>query len=199
LVLARASLLFAVLSPLLLAGDAAAPRDGRELVGTKMPALTFDRWIGTADGKPLDTSGRVVLYRWWTSGCAYCEKSLPAIDTLRAKYEADGLTVVGVYHPKPPRDVSVETIKNAATRMGFNGFIAADDTWSQLNRVWLTERRPATSVSILVDGKGVIRFVHPGPALFPSDALEHAAENEAFRSLKAAVEQVLKESEEGRG
>ena len=53
----RAGLLVALLSPLLLAaGDASppAPRDGRELVGTKMPALTFDRWIGTDGGKPLD-------------------------------------------------------------------------------------------------------------------------------------------------
>jgi thiol-disulfide isomerase/thioredoxin len=196
----RARLLAAILVPLLLAGDAppTTTRDGRELVGTKMPALAFDRWIGTNGGKPPDGSGRPVLYRWWTTGCPFCVKTLPAMDTLRARHESEGLRVVAVFHPKPPRDVPPETIRAAAKRIGFDGVVAADDSWSQLKRVWLTEERPATSVSILVDARGVIRFVHPGTQLFPSDDPKHAKENEAFRALEAAVAEVLAEAKEGR-
>ena len=196
----RSALLIGVLSPLLLAGDksASSPRDGRELVGTKMPALAFDRWIGTDGGKPLDVSGRPVLYRWWTTGCSFCVKSLPAMETLRARHESDGLRVVAVFHPKPPREVPAETIRDAAKKIGFHGVVAADDSWSQLERVWLTEKRPATSVSFLVDAKGVIRFVHPGTTLFPSDDPKHVKENEAFRALEAAVAKVVAEAKERR-
>ena len=193
----RAGILVALLTPLLIAGDV-SPRDGRELVGTKFPDLTFDRWIGTDGGKPLDVDGRPVLYRWWTRGCSFCARSLPAIEILRTRHESDGLRVVAVFHPKPPRDVPADTILETAKKIGFNGVVAADDSWSQLKRVWLTEDRPATSVSILVDAKGVIRFVHPGPTLFPSDDPKYAKENKAFRGLETAVEKALGEAKKAR-
>jgi thiol-disulfide isomerase/thioredoxin len=185
-----------VLSPFVFAGEAKTPRDGQELVGTKMPAMTFDRWIGTAGGKPLDVTGRPVLYRWWTSGCSFCTKTLPAIETLRTRYEPQGLQVVAVFHPKPPREVLPEAIRNSAKKIGFDGVIAADDSWSQLKRVWLSEERPATSVSFLVDAKGVIRFVHPGTTFYPSDDPQKARENEAYRALEAAIQKVLAETKE---
>jgi thiol-disulfide isomerase/thioredoxin len=190
----RIALLAVLFSPLAFAGDSNAPRDGRELIGTKMPALTFDRWIGTASGKPLDVSGRPVLYRWWTSGCAFCAKTLPAIDTLRTRYEPQGLQVVAIFHPKPPHEVSVDAIRDVAKKIGFNGVIAADDSWSQLKRVWLTEKRPATSVSFLVDAKGVIRFIHPGTMFYPSEDPQDAKENEAYRELESTIEKVLAEA-----
>jgi thiol-disulfide isomerase/thioredoxin len=189
----------ALLSPLLLAADAPkpSPRDGQELVGTKMPALAFDRWIGTDGDKPLDVSGRPVLYRWWTTACPFCAKTLPAIETLRAKHESQGLRVVAVFHPKPPRKVPAEGILAAAKKLGFNGVVATDDTWSQLKHCWLGEDRPSTSVSFLVDAKGVIRYVHPGTTYFPSDDPDRAKENKAYRELEAAIEKVLAEAKEG--
>ena len=197
----RASLLVALLSLLPCGGDAPAkdspPRDGRELVGTKMPALKFDRWIGTDEGKPPDLSGRPVLYRWWTTGCPFCVKSLPAIETLRKRHEADGLRVVAVFHPKPPREVSADKIHDAAKKIGYGGVIAADDTWSQLKRAWLTEDRPATSVSFLVDATGVIRFVHPGTTYFPSDDPKYAKENAAYREVEAAIEKIVADAKKG--
>ena len=196
----RITLLAAVVlvSPLLFASDAKTPRDGQELVGTKMPALKFDRWVGPGGGKPLDVSGRPVLYRWWTSGCSFCAATLPGIETLRTKYEPQGLRVIAVFHPKPPREVSDDTIRAAAKKIGFNGVVAADDSWSQLKRVWLTEERPATSVSFLVDAEGVIRFVHPGTTFYPSDDPKHAKENEAYRALETTIEKVLAEAKEDR-
>lgn len=189
----RAVLLLSFLSASVLTRAAFAEPDGRALVGTKMPAMTFKRWIGTDDGQALDTSGRVVLYRWWTTGCGFCERSLPSIDALRKEYEQKGLSVVGVFHPKPPRDVDDKTISDGAAKLGFGGPVATDDDWSQLNRVWLTERRIATSVSILVDRKGVIRYVHPGPALFKSEKPEHAEQNAAFTALDTAIKTLLAE------
>lgn len=198
--LGPAHFLFAVIVPLLLAGDAPPPppsRDGSDLLGTRMPDLTFERWVGTPGGKPPETAGRPVLYRWWTGGCRFCEASLPAIESLRAKYEAKGLRVVAAYHPKPVREVPDETIRRAAAGMGYGGAVAVDADWSELDRLWLAAGdRPATSVTVLTDGGGVIRFVHPGPAIFPSDDPADAAENRAFTELDRVIGELIEASPE---
>ena len=188
-------MLLAAWLPALIAGDDSrkpARDDGSDLLGTRMPALTFERWIGTSDGKAPEAADGPVLYRWWTSGCSFCQSSLPGIDSLREKYEAKGLRVVAVFHPKPVREVSDDAIREAATKIGFHGTIAVDADWSELKRLWLDAgKRPATSVTVLADADGVIRFVHPGPTLFPSDNPEHAAENKSFEELEQAIQKLL--------
>jgi len=109
---------------------------------------------------------------------------LPAIEALRVRFEPRGLRVVAVYHPKPPRDVALLTIREAADRLGYHGLIAIDRDWSELSRFYLsTGDRAATSASFLVDGDGIIRFVHPGPEIRISDP--------AYAELQRAIERVL--------
>jgi thiol-disulfide isomerase/thioredoxin len=171
-------------------------RGGRDLVGRNWPDLAFDRWI-TPDGKPLKNDGSVTLYRWWTNSCPYCASSLPALEELRRKYGPEGLRVVGVYHPKPPREVSDETIRGAAGRIGFKGPLALDTDWSELKRLYLsTGERGATSASFLVDRHGVIRFVHPGPDLFPSQDPEDARQDQDYRAMEKAIQALLAERTE---
>src|SRR5437773_12315081 len=71
-----------------------AERGDQELIGAKMPPLTFDRWLNTEDKKPLDTSGSVTLYRWWTSECPYCKSTLPGLEKFRQNYADKGLKMV---------------------------------------------------------------------------------------------------------
>ena len=166
-------------------------RGGQELVGTKMPALSFDRWLNTESNKPLDTSGSVTLYRWWTNECPFCRATLPGLEKFREKYGEKGLKIVAVYHPKPPRAVADSLILNAASGIGWRGAIAVDLKWSQLKKTY-PGNRGATSISILVDKDGVIRFVHPGPDYFPSDEKENAQQDEDYRLMEKAIAELLK-------
>ncbi len=160
-------------------------RGGQDRVGTRMPEHEFDRWVRTG-GAPVE--GQVTLYRWWTDRCPYCRSSLPAIERLRRTYEPKGLRVVAVYHPKPPRQISDAKILDAARRFGYGGEIAMDLDWSELRSFYLsTGGRRATSVSFLVDRRGVIRFVHPGPDLFPSEDPRHARQNADYELLERAI------------
>jgi thiol-disulfide isomerase/thioredoxin len=172
-----------------------ASRGGQDLVGTRLPKLALDRWIRQQE--PADQKAapaRATLYRWWTDTCPYCRASLPAIERLRHDYGARGLRIVAAYHPKPPRDVADEDVIAAARRFGYGGPIAVDDDWSALNKAYLsTGRRRATSVSLLVDGDGVIRFVHPGPVFFPSDDPEYARQDADYRLLRQAIEALVGE------
>ena len=157
-----------------------------------MPPLHFDRWLNTDGGKPLDTAGKVTLYRWWTDGCPHCEKTLPAVEALRRRYEDRGLRVVAVYHPKPVRAVNDDDVRAAAERMGYRGAVALDLDWSELKKFYLDGGdRPATSASFLVDTHGVIRLVHPGPRFYPSKVPGEAKENADHGRMEAAIKSLV--------
>jgi thiol-disulfide isomerase/thioredoxin len=157
-------------------------RGGQELVGTKLKKPVFGKF-----------SSPLTLYRWWTDTCSFCEASLPALDSLREKYGERGLTVIGVYHPKPPsKNISEIEVLDGAKAREFKGDVVIDDDWSQLKKWWLeTGKRSATSVSFLVDSEGIVRFVHPGPVLFPSDEKQFAQENNDFQLLDRAIDALL--------
>jgi thiol-disulfide isomerase/thioredoxin len=173
-----------------------ASRGGQDLVGTKAPRLKLEGWLRETDEQARPKRGAVTLYRWWTDGCPYCEASLPGIDRLRRTYGDRGLSVVAVYHPKPPRNVDAADVEAAAKRLGFDGVLAVDADWSELRRLCggTMKGRTATSMSFLVDGQGVLRFVHPGPVLFPSSDKEHARENADYELLERAIVTLLEGS-----
>jgi cytochrome c biogenesis protein CcmG/thiol:disulfide interchange protein DsbE len=78
----------------LLALQAALPAFALD-AGATAPAFALPR----ADGSTLaldSLRGRVVLVDFWASWCAPCRKSFPALDALGKRYEAQGLSIVGV-------------------------------------------------------------------------------------------------------
>ncbi|UCF68493.1 MAG: redoxin domain-containing protein, partial [Acidobacteriota bacterium] len=73
-------------------------RGGQDLLQTPFGGLGTVRWL-TAGGEALRFSDvPVMLIRWWTDTCPYCEASLPALEKLRQRYADRGLVVVGIYH-----------------------------------------------------------------------------------------------------
>jgi thiol-disulfide isomerase/thioredoxin len=171
-----------------------ASRGGQDVVGKAMPPLDFERWVNTEGGKPEQTKGRVVLYRWWTNECPHCEKSLPAIELLRKKYGFNALTVVAVYHPKPVREIDDGDVRRWARELGYAGAVAVDADWSELKKFYLSkEPRAATSASFLVDRKGVIRFAHPGPRFYPSDKAAEIEHDRDYRLIDKAIATLLEE------
>ncbi len=183
-------------------------RGGQESIGRPWTSPDFDRFVvpddpsgeSAEEASPRDDTPPVTLYRWWTNGCPFCESSLPAIDSWREQFGPQGLRIVAVYHPKPPRDVSDALVRDAARTMGYHGEIAIDADWStfhELTREW--NNRRATSVSFLVDHEGVIQFVHPGPDFYPRITDGEDGESDALRTrqhrdhalLEAAITTLL--------
>ena len=77
------------------------PDSGVELLGTPAPYLDL-RPLATHQAHVARPAARqVVLMRWWTEGCHYCESTLPVLERLRKEHPND-LVVIGVFHPKPP-------------------------------------------------------------------------------------------------
>jgi len=175
-----------------------AERGGQDRVGDDWPDLDFDRWLQTPEKQPAETKKKVTLYRWWTDGCPYCRASLPAIQKLRKKYKDEkDFQTVAVYHPKPPRRVNDDDLLTVIRQTRYDGPVAVDRDWSELRTAYLAHSdRRATSVSLLVDVEGKIRFVHPGPVLFPSDDPRYEQENEDYEKLDRAINVLLREAKQ---
>ena len=166
---------------------------GAEMIGKPAPAWSFERWLRSAPLSPEALRGKVVLVRWWTDGCPYCEATLPALETLRQRYAGRGLVVIGAYHPKPPRAIMDRRITRTATRLGFEGPIAVDQGWSTLERYWLAghPERGWTSVSFLIDRAGNVRWLHGGGEYHPASGPEHAGCDLEYRGLEKMLTDLL--------
>ena len=168
------------------------PRAGADLLGRSLARLDLLRWIGEEVPLSGAEAAPATLLRWWTDTCPHCEGTLPAVERLRSEYGAAGLATVAVYHPKPPRPVDDDEVAAAALALGYAGPVAVDVDWSALERAWPRELgRTATSVSLLVDRDGVVRFVHPGPRFFPSEDPELELSQRDWEDVRAAVEALL--------
>ena len=177
-------------------------RGGQDVIGKPMIPLAFDGIIETTTAPkriPDKTKTQpITVYRWWTNTCPHCEASLPAFEQLRQKYESKGVRFVAVYHPKPPREITVTEAATMAREMGFEGPVALDQDWSLLRQAYLDRgNRVATSVTFVVDGQGRIRFLHPGPVFFASDEPQHIRENDDYQRLDQSIKTLLSERPDG--
>ena len=152
---------FAALSPRFLRARDSKHTAGSELLGRPAPPLDIKQWLNSKPLEMSDLRGSVVLLRWWTQGCPLCVATAPALRKLHEQYEARGLRIVAVYHPKPPGSVDIPVVERDIEKKQFTYPVAIDADWSALKRWWLGQERDFTSVSFLVDRKGVIRYVHP--------------------------------------
>jgi len=143
---------------------AAAPPEGTELIGTVAPGWDIPEWIGSRPVAWPDLRGKAVLVRWFTSAeCPFCHASAPVLNRFHRDYAKRGLVVIGMYHHKRPEPLTLDAVRATVRDYGFEFPVGVDRDWKTLNRWWLGSRkRDFTSVSFLVDRRGVIRHIHPG-------------------------------------
>lgn len=166
---------------------------GLELVGKRAPDFRLTHWINSAPVDVPDLAGKVVLVRWWTDTCELCAATAPALRKLQQEYGSRGLQVIGVFHPKPAGDWDMTRMRSAAERYRFTFPVALDGDWSALKRWWLTGARDYTSVSFLIDKKGVIRSVHPGGEYHEGGGTGHESCARDYSRLHAEIARLLAE------
>ena len=108
------------------------------------------------------------------STCPFCRASAPYLNEFHEAYKDRGLIVIGMYTPKPrPRATDTGVVQQYVKDYGFSFPVAVDDDWATLKRFWLDRVSNAeyTSVSFLIDKKGMIRFIHPGGSYSKDDVV----------------------------
>ncbi len=166
---------------------------GADWIGRPAPEWSFDRWTRGSPRSLASLRGKVVLLRWWTDECPYCAATLPALEKVSGRDAENGLVVIGVFHPKPPRPVSDRHVLAVANRLRFSGPIAVDERWSTLERYWLDghPERSWTSISFLIDREGIVRWVQGGGEYHPGNDARHAQCASRYRELETAIAAAL--------
>lgn len=160
---------------------------GENLIGTMAPEWSNGRWINSGSLQLSQLKGKVVFVRFFMdSNCPFCRASAPHLNQLNESYKDQGLVVIGMYTPKPkPRPTETSVVQQHVKEYGFSFPVSVDDDWATLKKYWLDRVPDAeyTSVSFLIDKKGVIRFIHPGGAY----------SNEDVVAIKKKIEELVSE------
>ncbi len=163
------------------------PVSAADPVGKAAAEWEVTEWINSPPLRLADLRGKVVLVRWWTApDCPFCAASAPTLNELHSRYAGRGLEIVGFYHHKRDAPLEPADVARYAKSFGFRFPLAIDTDWKTLHRWWLdTGDRGWTSVSFLIDGRGVIRYIHPGG--------QYAPDEPAARELEGKIVELLAE------
>lgn len=157
------------------------------LIGRPAPEWQLAHWQNSGPLSLKQLRGQAVLVRWWTApNCELCRTTAPALNEFHTEFAARGLRVIGVYHHKVRVPLDPAQVAAHAAELGFKFPVAIDPDWQTLRR-WLLDGqdRAFTSVTFLLDRRGVIRHIHPGGQFVKGDA--------DYAALRAKVTEVLAE------
>lgn len=173
----------------------AASRGGTDRLGQPAPPWGNVAWL---DGQPrslADLRGRVVLIRFWTDTCPFCRASAPALAQLDRDYRDRGVTVIGMYHPKPRgTERTPAQVAEVVGGWGWEFPVALDLDWAILDAYWLASAdRRYTSVSFVLDEHGTIRYVHPGPEFHRGGPPDHETCRADEADIRATLDALLAE------
>lgn len=122
------------------------------------PDLADGEWINSEPLKLKDLRGRVVLIEFWTFGCINCRNTLPYVKSWHDRYQAKGLTVIGVHSPEFEEERKVENLRREVSSLGIRYAVVTDNDY----QTWNAYHVEAWPTSFLLDKQGRIRWMHEG-------------------------------------
>ena len=155
------------------------------------PELTgITDWINSTPTTLAALRGKVVLVHFWTFGCINCIHVQPYVKAWYDTYAKDGFVVLGVHTPELSFEREIENVRDAVAKADVRFPVAFDPEWRTF-KTWLRDKdgNPVftgwTSVTFLLDKKGVIREVHPGGQYVEGDP--------AYAKMQQTIERLLAE------
>jgi peroxiredoxin len=124
------------------AGDSAGPA----------PAFTLTTLEGAPSGLAA-YKGQVVMVNFWATWCGPCQQEMPLLDQMYKKYKPAGFTLIGVNVDK-----EAPAVKALLTRKPVS-FPVLLDPANSVSKAYHVDEMPS---SVIIDRKGVIRYVHRG-------------------------------------
>ncbi|MFL5923533.1 MAG: redoxin domain-containing protein [Gaiellaceae bacterium] len=110
-------------------------------------------WLNSPPLAPSDLRGKVVLVDFWTYTCINWLRTLAYVRAWAAKYDDDGLTVIGVHTPEFRFEHDLENVRRAAKDMAVEYPIALDNDYA----VWRAFANHYWPAVYIADAEGRIR------------------------------------------
>lgn len=121
----------------------------------EFPALSgATSWLNGPALTPAGLRGKVVLVDFWTFSCINSLRPLPYLRAWAAKYQAQGLVVIGVQSPEFAFEQRLDSIRDAVTRQAIRFPVAIDNG----HRVWNAFHNEYWPAIYLIDVQGRIRY-----------------------------------------
>ncbi|QQG45133.1 MAG: redoxin domain-containing protein [Candidatus Sungiibacteriota bacterium] len=141
--------------------------------GVKAPEFITEneQWLNSEPPKIADLKGKVVLIKFWTFMCSWCQQDLPGIMEIEKKYKDKGLVVIGIHSPETTFERDVEALKKQMKVLKVD-FPVLTDNARQNWKAYKVENWPAY---YLIDREGNIAFSILGPGV--EDQLENKIKN----------------------
>jgi thiol-disulfide isomerase/thioredoxin len=120
-------------------------------------------WLNSDPLTPDDLRGRVVLVDFWTYTCINWLRTLPYLRAWAAKYQGDGLTVIGVHTPEFGFEGDIDNVIAQSRTLGVEYPVAVDSEYA----VWSAFANHFWPAVYTTDAEGRIRFHHFGEGEYP--------------------------------
>src|SRR4051794_3803069 len=134
---------------------------GAEILPSEGRLPPFEGATGWLNSEPLTPErlrGRVVTVQFWTYTCVNWLRTLPYMREWAAKYQDQGLTVIGVHTPEFGFERNVDNVIAAAKDMRVDYPIALDSNYA----AWRAFDNHFWPALYIADGEGRIRYHHFG-------------------------------------
>lgn len=99
-------------------------------------------WINSRPLKLADLRGKVVLVEFWTFGCWNCNRSVPWVKDVEARFGDEGLVVIGVHTPEFKYEKDRAAVVKAVAKLELEHPVMVDNDFSYWkamnNRYWPT-------------------------------------------------------------
>jgi peroxiredoxin len=134
-----------------------------------------DFTLKSADGQTVSLAqfkGDVVMINFWASWCGPCRQEMPLLDSIYKQYKDMGFILLGV-NVEPHASSANAWLKKTPV-----SYPILYDPKSQVSQLYQVQAMPTT---VIVDRKGIVRFVHNG--YLPGD------ENQYMNSIRTLLVQ----------
>jgi thiol-disulfide isomerase/thioredoxin len=115
-------------------------------------------WLNSDPLTPERLHGRVVVVDFWTYTCVNWLRTLPYLRAWAAKYQDEGLTVIGVHTPEFDFEGNIENVIAQARALGVEYPIAVDNEYA----IWSAFANHFWPALYIADRGGRIRCHHFG-------------------------------------
>lgn len=134
-----------------LLGESTTSAVAPELVG-------LHGWIGSEPMTLAGLRGRVVIVDFWTYSCINCLRTIPYLNAWSARYQADGLVIIGVHSPEFAFEGDLQRVERAVRRLPVRYPVAVDSD----KRTWRAYANQYWPHKYLIDRGGNIRYEQIG-------------------------------------
>jgi len=110
--------------------------------------------------------GRVVLLNFWAPACPPCRIEMPALERIHRRYVRRGLSVIGVTEMDPTGAQVRDSVKESGVT-----YPIVLDPGARIGALYAIEAHPT---SLVVDARGVVRYVNVGYLKGEENEIEHA-------------------------